>query len=238
MYWIKRLYLTMMCCFLVGQDKDDRDILSLKSYTLSNYGFIAPLRKFTFSKREYMEMLHRNLHKIDTNCVYFIFDSIYFGDSLYIFYSFKRFFGDGVAYDSPGFREEPSVTDYNNLRGYIPEGLGFPAHYGMYCIFGDTLVFEYNLFLSAIVPSWAHSYYLISGGGDSLIGLGSGFGRYKRGRVSLERCERPTCVGVRKQVPLYNWDWRRYTPGRYLRIPWREREARRMAREAKRKGRR
>jgi len=237
MRWIKGLYLTMMCSFLVGQDEDHRPIVSLKPYTLSKYGFIAPLRRFTFSKREYMEMLHRNLHKIDTNCIYLCCDSLYRGDAVYIFYSFIRFFGDGVAYESPSFSEEPSVTDYNNLRGYFPEGFGIPAHYGMYCIFGDTLVFEWNPFLSAIAPSWAHRYYLISGGGDSLIILGATFGRYKRGRKGIENKCKTCCVCIRKQVPLYNWDWRRYTRSRrYLRIPWREREARRMVREAKRKG--
>ena len=226
----------MMCSFLVGQDEDHRPIVSLKPYTLSKYGFTVPLRRFTFSKKEYMEGLYRNLHRIDTNCIYLIRDSIYLNGTYYVFYSFIRFFGDGVVYMSPSFREEPSVADYNNLRGYFPEGLGFPAHYGMYCIFEDTLVIEYNLFWSAISTTWAHAYYLISGGGDTLIGLGGGFGRYKRGRVSLEKCEKETCVHVCKRVPLYDWDWRRYTPARYLRIPWREREARRMVREAKRKG--
>jgi hypothetical protein len=106
--------------------------------------------------------------------------------------------------------------------------------YGMYYVTGDTLIIE------SVVPyhcyEWRYAYAYISPSGDSLFFLGGGFGRYPS--RNEHAYVGPRYAYVRKQVPLWNYDWRRHTKAKYLRLPWREREARRIARAQRRQARR
>ena len=58
------------------------------------WGFLVPLKKFTFSQKFYQERLSNALRRIDTNAVYFHYDE------KMRWYRFMRFFSDGVVYMS------------------------------------------------------------------------------------------------------------------------------------------
>jgi len=190
------------------------------------WGFLVPLRKFTFSQKFYQERLTNALRRIDTNAVYLLYDEETPA------YRFMRFFSDGVVYRSCTFYSAPDSADYNNLCAGRLIDSGVISLYGMYYVTGDTLIIEF------VVPylcyDWRHTYYYISPSGDSLFFRGGGFGRYP-GKKEVSYNAR--YAYVRRKVPLWNYDWRRHTKAKYLRVPWREREARRMARAQRRQAR-
>jgi hypothetical protein len=191
-------------------------------------GFFVPLRKFTFSQKFYQERLTNALRRIDTNAVYLLYDEERRK------YRFMRFFSDGVVYMSCTFHSEPDSADYNNLCAGRLIDSGLISWYGMYYVTGDTLFVEFAVpFLGY---DWRYQRYYISLSGDSLVLRGVGFGRYPS--RNEHAYVGPRYVYVRKQVPLWNYDWRRYTKAKYLRLPWREREARRIARAQRRQARR
>jgi len=205
-------YGVLFLSFLAGQDRC--------------WGFLVPLKKFRFSQKFYQERLTNALRRIDTNAVYLLCDEEKRKCS------FMRFFSDGVVYMSCTFHSEPDLADYNNLCAGRLIDSGVISLYGMYYVTGDTLIIEF------VVPyhcyEWRYTYDYISPSGDSLFFLGGGFGRYpSKKEVSYNA----RYAYVRKQVPLWNYDWRRHTKAKYLRLPWREREARRIARAQRRQAR-
>jgi len=192
-------------------------------------GFHVPLKKFRFSQKFYQERLTNALRRIDTNAVYFHYDE------KMRWYRFMRFFSDGVVYKSPTFRRAPDLADYNNLCAWRVIDTGVISWYGMYYVTGDTLILEFEDPFSSIGYSWSYHFYYISPSGDCLVPLGWAYGRYPSKKEEVPRDS--SCSYVRKQVPLWNYDWRRHTKAKYLRVPWREREARRMARAQRRQAR-
>jgi len=193
-------------------------------------GFHVPLKKFRFSQKFYQERLSNALRRIDTNAVYLHYDE------KMRWYHFMRFFSDGVVYISPTFRIEPDTADYNNLCAWRLTDAGVISWYGMYYVTGDTLILEFEDPFSSIGYDWRYGYFYISPSGDSLVLRGRGYGRYPS--RNEHAYVGPRYVYVRKQVPLWNYDWRRHTKAKYLRLPWREREARRLARAQRRQARR
>jgi hypothetical protein len=191
-------------------------------------GFHVPLKKFRFSQKFYQERLTNALRRIDTDAVYLL-DC----DEETPEYRFMRFFSDRVVYVSCTFHSKPDSADYNNLCAGRLIDSGVISLYGMYYVTGDTLIIEF------VVPyrcyEWRYTYDYISPSGDSLFFLGGGFGRYPSKK---EVAYNSRYAYVRKQVPLWNYDWRRHTKAKYLRLPWREREARRIARAQRRQARR
>ena len=190
-------------------------------------GFHVPLKKFRFSQKFYQERLTNALWRIDTNAVYLICDEERRK------YYFMRFFSDGVVYTSCTFHSAPDLVDYNNLCAGRLIDSGVISLYGMYYVTGDTLIIEF------VVPyhcyDWRYTYFYISPSGDSLFFRGGGFGRYLS---KAEFAYNSRDAYVRRKVPLWNYDWRRHTKAKYLRLPWREREARRIARAQRRQARR
>jgi len=69
-------YGVLFLSLLVGQDRC--------------WGFLVPLRKFTFSQKFYQERLTNALRRIDTNAVYLLYDEEKQK------YRFMRFFSDGI----------------------------------------------------------------------------------------------------------------------------------------------
>ena len=193
------------------------------------WGFLVPLKKFTFSQKFYQERLSNALRRIDTNAVYFHDDEKMRGSRV------MRFFRDGGGYISPTFRIEPDTADYNNLCAWRLIDTGVISWYAMYHVTGDTLILEFEDPFSSIGYSWSYHFYYISPSGDCLVPLGWAYGRYPSKKEEVPRDS--SCSYVRKQVPLWNYDWRRHTKAKYLRVPWREREARRMARAQRRQAR-
>jgi hypothetical protein len=191
------------------------------------WGFLVPLKKFRFSQKFYQERLTNALRRIDTNAVYLLYDEETPA------YRFMRFFSDGVVYRSCTFYSQPDLADYNNLCAGRLIDSGVISLYGMYYVTGDTLIIEY------VVPyhcyDWRYTYYYISPSGDSLVLRGWGYGRYPSRNEHAYRG--PRYAYVRSKVPLWNYDWRRHTKAKYLRLPWREREARRIARAQRRQAR-
>ena len=200
--------------FLAGQDRC--------------WGFLVPLKKFRFSQKFYQERLTNALRRIDTNAVYLLYNEETRK------YRFMRFFSDGVVYKSCTFHSAPDLADYNNLCAGRLIDSGVISLYGMYYVTGDTLIIEF------VVPyhcyDWRYIYFYISPSGDSLVLRGRGYGRYPSKTEEVSRDS--SCAYVRKKVPLWNYDWRRHTKAKYLRLPWREREARRIARAQRRQARR
>jgi len=180
---------------------------------------LKKLKYFKFTKKKYQKKLKYVWEIIDTNAVYLRYIE---PDTLFETmgkYEFLRFFGNGIVFESCAYSTEPSEENFNDLC------YGFSLT-SIFTYYDNEIIIEewgYDYFVF-----WGYKYFRISNDKDSLI-----LYKIKEGRVfpKFKFLESPSkVVYVKKKVPLYNFKWWEHSNPKDLRIPWKERENRKMER--------
>jgi hypothetical protein len=175
------------------------------------------IKKYKFSGRKYQEKLKAVNDLIDTNAVFLIYYPPNPPFEEIGTYRFIRFFKGGIIFESCDYATEPNETQYNDLcYGFLY----------MYTFWNDEILIERE---TADYIQWCYFYGRISISRDTLI-----FYKLKEGRI-FPKYEKVNSIYVRKKVPLYNFKWWEHSDPKDLRIPWKEREKRKMERRLKKK---
>lgn len=172
------------------------------------------LRKYKYIKKRYQKKLDDFYKLIDTNAVYLT--------NTNIGCKFIRFFGNGIMFRSKYYNKENEI-EYNNLCN------------------GKLYVIKYNKINEFFIRIknndwitdsriWSYGYYKIINK-DSIV-----FYKEERGCNCMGESKMVYYVNfvyIKKKVPLYNYKWWEYCDPKDLRIPWKEREARKQKRKQK-----